>query len=82
MDESNDPALRHPPASRPPLYPIGTVVRLKKTGEFALIVEHSYQKDGQGFLNYVAQIEGRRNVEIGKGGWSLYHDEIELEQLP
>lgn len=36
-----------------------TVVRLLKTGEFALIKSRSYMFDR--FLNYMADIEGRHN---------------------
>lgn len=58
------------------VYPIGTVVRWKKTGQFAKITDHTYQKDGRGFLNYLGEIEGR------KGTYALYHDDLELEHLP
>jgi hypothetical protein len=58
------------------IYPIGTIVRLKKTGQFAKIVKHIYVKDGKGFLNYLGEIEGR------EGLYAVYHDQIELELLP
>lgn len=56
------------------VYPIDTVVRLKKTGEFAIIVGHGFLKDGVGFLHYEGIIEGR-----GDGHYALYHNDIELE---
>jgi hypothetical protein len=58
-------------------YPVGTIVRLKRTGEFAIIVDRSYLKDGKEFLNYLAKIEGRAD-----GWWAIYDDDIELECLP
>jgi len=59
------------------IYPLGTVVRRKKTGEFAIIKKYTYQHEGRGFLNYLGHIEG-------KGGnlYALYHDDIDLECLP
>jgi hypothetical protein len=59
------------------VYPIGTVVRLKRTGEFARITDHGFQHGGRGFLNYIGIIEGR-----GDGRYALYHDDLELEALP
>jgi hypothetical protein len=59
------------------IYPVGTVVRLKKTGEFARITHQDFLKDGKGFLNYRGVIEGR-----GEGHYALYHDDFELEALP
>ena len=58
------------------VYPVGTVVRLKRTGEFALIVEQSRFIDGS-FQNYLGEIEGRE-----PGTWCLIHSEVELECLP
>jgi hypothetical protein len=58
------------------VYPVGTVVRIKKTGVFALITGHNFQLNGRGFLNYYADIEGRTGL------FALYHDDIELENLP
>lgn len=65
----------HPKDSE--VYPVDSVVRIKKTGEFAKIMGHNWQKDGKGFLNYYGDIDGRR-----PGRWALYHDDIELEALP
>lgn len=59
------------------VYPLRSVVRLKKTGEFAMILDHNFQKDGRGFLNYLASIEGR-----GVGLYAVYHNDIDLEHLP
>lgn len=58
------------------VYPIDTVVRIKKTGEFAKITGHNWQKDGKGFLNYYGEIEHRR------GMYALYHGDIDVEVLP
>ncbi len=41
------------------VYRVGTVVRLKRTGEFAIIKVQSFLKDRKGFLNYLGIIEGR-----------------------
>lgn len=60
------------------VYPVETVVRIKKTGEFAIIKSRTFQKDGRGFLNYLAQIDGRGEGDL----YALYHDDIELEHLP
>jgi hypothetical protein len=59
------------------VYPVGTVVRLKKTGQFAKITHQDFQFEGKGFLNYRGVIEGR-----GDRHYALYHDDIELEALP
>ena len=61
------------------IFPIDTVVRIKSTGEFALIKKVSYLRDETKyqFLNYLAVIEGR-----GEGTYALYHDDIELEAWP
>lgn len=66
--------MPHPKDSE--IYPVNTVVRRKKTGEFAKIKAHTFQKDGKGFLNYLAEIEEH------DGLYALYHDDIELEHLP
>jgi hypothetical protein len=59
------------------VYPIGTVVRWKKTGEFAVIKNYTFLKEGRGFLNYLGIIESR-----GDKLYALYHDDLELECLP
>jgi hypothetical protein len=58
------------------VYPVDTVVRWKKTGQFALIKSHTFLRDGKGFLNYLAEIEGRT------GTFALYHDDLEFECSP
>lgn len=58
------------------VYPTGTVVRLKKTGEFAIIRDHTFQHMARGFLNYLGGVEGR------DGLYAIYHDDIEVEHLP
>ncbi|HEY8937139.1 MAG TPA: hypothetical protein VIM65_18060 [Cyclobacteriaceae bacterium] len=57
-------------------YPVGTVVRLKKTGQLALIKDKAFVYDGKNFLHYDAEIEGR------KGIYAIYHGDVELECLP
>jgi hypothetical protein len=59
------------------VYPKETVVRIKKTGELALIKDYNFQMNGKGFLNYYGQIEGR-----GDGLYALYHGDLDLEALP
>jgi hypothetical protein len=58
-------------------FPVDTVVRLKKTGEFAIIKRVAFLNDEKSFLHYEGTIEGR-----GKGLYALYPDDIELECLP
>jgi hypothetical protein len=62
-------------------YPPHTVVRLKKTGEFARIIKGKFLREEdpdnpRHFLHYLAYIEGRI------GMYALYHDDIDLEALP
>lgn len=59
------------------VYPKGTVVRLKKTGQFAIIKDIVFQYNNQNFLHYEGPIEGR-----GEGHYAMYHQDIELECLP
>jgi hypothetical protein len=66
--------VAHPKDSE--VYPIGTVVRLLKTGEFARIIDHTFLFEGRNFLHYLGEIEGR------EGRWCLIHGEVELEVLP
>ena len=58
------------------VYPLGTVVRLKNTGQFAIIKIQAFQMNGQGFLHYLGEIEGR------EGLYCLIHDRLEVECLP
>jgi hypothetical protein len=58
-------------------YKADTIVRLKKTGQFAIIKRPTFLKDGKGFLHYLGVIEGR-----GDGLYALYHSDIDLECLP
>lgn len=67
-------AVAHPKPEE--VFPVGTVVRLKKTGEFALITDRTMLM-GWHFLHYLGRIEGR-----GDGNWCLIHDEVELEAFP
>lgn len=57
------------------VYPVGTVVRLE-TGQFAIIKVQAFQMNGQGFLHYLGEIEGR------EGLYCLIHDRLEVECLP
>lgn len=57
-------------------YPVNTVVRLKKTGQFAIIKQVFYQSGDKNFMHYLGNIEGREGLYV------LYHDDIELEALP
>ena len=62
------------------VYPIDTIVRLKKTGEFARITGHGWLRPERKefFLHYYAEIEGRKGTT-----WCLaHHDELVLECLP
>jgi hypothetical protein len=60
------------------LFPIDTVVRIRKTGEFAIIKDQVFLSDfNRNFLHYRGIIDGR-----GESMWVLYHDDIELENLP
>ena len=60
------------------VFPIGTVVRLKSTGEFCKITGHNWLRPElkKHFLNYFCEIEGK------KGRYAVYHNEVELEALP
>lgn len=58
------------------VYMNGTVVRLIRTGEFAIIRDRSFLRDDKYFLNYLGEIEGRQGL------YALYHEDIELECLP
>lgn len=58
------------------VYPVGTVVRLKKTGQFAIIRKQVFLMDEKNFLHYTGEIEGR------EGMYAIYHDDVELEALP
>jgi hypothetical protein len=59
------------------IYPLDTVVRIRKTGEFAMIKDQVFLKDDKNFLHYRGIIEGR-----GDGLYALYHEEVDLEALP
>lgn len=58
------------------VYPAGTVVRIRRTGQFAIIRSHLFLSGDRNFLNYLGEIEGKRGL------FALYHDDIELESLP
>jgi hypothetical protein len=70
--------LYHPTnIERPDPFSVGTVVRIRKTGQFALITSFFYLKNKKDFLHYLGKIEGR-----GEGEYALYHQDLELECLP
>lgn len=54
------------------VYPAGTRVRIKKTGEKAVIRDVVFLKDGKNFLHYEGEIEGK------EGHFVLYHRNIEV----
>lgn len=56
------------------IYPPGTILRIKKTGEFARVHSHATLDDNT-FLNYHVEIEGK------DGLWVLYPADAELESL-
>ena len=58
------------------VYPAETVVRLRKTGQFAIIKQRSFL-NSENFLNYLAIIEGR-----GDGLYCVFHEDVDLEALP
>jgi hypothetical protein len=58
------------------VYPVGTVVRIKRTNEFAIIKTHTFQHFGRGFLNYLVEKEGKHGL------YCAFHDDIEVEHLP
>lgn len=60
------------------VYPIGTVVRIIKTGEFALIKKQTFLMDGWLFLHYLGNIEGREEGAL----YCLIHSDLDLECLP
>jgi len=58
-------------------FPVDTVVRLRKTNQFALIKEQVFlMNHADGFLHYMIEIEGRPGLYAG------YDDDFELECLP
>jgi hypothetical protein len=57
--------------------PVDSIVRLKKTGEFARIVgKNQLQNRPESFLNYYMIIENKSGI------WCAFDDTIELECLP
>lgn len=57
-------------------YPEGTVVRIKKTGQLAIIKKRQFLKNGRNFMHYLAEIEER------EGLYCVFHEDIEVEALP
>lgn len=60
------------------LLEVGTVVRLKETGEFGIILQQVFLMDGRNFLHYEGRIYGREN---SRGMWAMYHERIEPTSL-
>lgn len=58
------------------VYPIGTVVRIIETGEFAVIKLQTFQMNGSGFLHYLGEIEGRTGL------YCIIHDRVDVECFP
>lgn len=58
------------------VYPIGTVIRIRRTGEFAIIKQRTFLNP-ENFLNYLALIEGRDD-----GLYCVFHEDVDLEALP
>jgi hypothetical protein len=52
------------------------VIRIKRTNEFAIVRQKTFQKDGKGFLNYLIEIEGKMGL------YCAFHDDIDLAHLP
>jgi hypothetical protein len=40
-------------------FPVGSVIRIKRTNEFAIFRKKTFQKDGKRFLNYLVEIEDK-----------------------
>lgn len=66
--------MPHPKDSE--IYPVDTVVRLIDSGLFATIKVQAFQMNGQGFLYYLGEIEGK------EGLYCLIHDRLEVQCLP
>ena len=64
------------PISENEIYPIESVVRLKRTNEFAIIKKYTFQNGGKGFLNYLVQVEDRQGL------YCWFHYDIDLGHLP
>jgi hypothetical protein len=58
------------------VYPVDTVIRIRKTNEFAKVRQHMFLKDGKYFLNYLVEIERK------KGLYCAFHYNVDLECLP
>lgn len=59
------------------VYPLETVVRIKKTGQFAIVKKRTFLMNETNFLNYLGIIEGR-----GDGLFVFFHEDVELENYP
>lgn len=57
-------------------FPVGCVIKIKRTNEFAIIRKKTFQKDGKGFLNYLVEIEDKQGL------YCAFHNDIDLEHLP
>lgn len=58
------------------VYPINTAVRLRKTGEFAIIKKRTFL-NSENFLNYLAVIEGRSERDLN----AIYHEDVDPEDV-
>jgi hypothetical protein len=57
------------------VWPVNTVIREIKTGQFALIKKQARMLDGS-FQHYLVEVEGK------EGQYCAIHDRWELEALP
>ncbi|HEX8547954.1 MAG TPA: hypothetical protein VF691_13405 [Cytophagaceae bacterium] len=59
------------------IYPEGTIVRIKKTDQLAIIIDVCYLcNNPENFLHYRVKYAG------GKGPYAAYPDDLELLVLP
>jgi hypothetical protein len=58
------------------VYPLDTIVRIRKTGLFARITFQTFLCDKRTFQHYLAEVEGK------EGNYCIFHQDVELECLP
>lgn len=61
------------------IYPLETKVLILEgynKGKTAVIKDYTFQFDGKGFLNYLAEVQGRT------GRFAVYHEEIRIIEKP
>ena len=57
-------------------YPIATMIRIRRTGEFAMVTKKTFMMEGRRIMTYLGKIEGR-----GDSLYALYHDDIFFRTL-